>query len=121
MKFKKVLIPFLLILILTGCTNDSTSDLIDDTPIIENVTYSKNIKSIIDVNCLDCHASPPLFGAPMSLDTYEKVKQAINVRGLIGRITRENGQVGLMPYGGPRLPQDKIELIIKWQEQGLLE
>lgn len=121
MYFNKSIIALLFIFLITGCTNDSASDLTEETPIVENVTYAKDVKPIIDANCIACHNAPPINGAPMPLMTYENVKQAVKVRGLIGRISRENGQAGLMPNGGPRLPQEKIDLIIRWQDQGFQE
>lgn len=84
---------------------------------MEQVTYIQNIKSIIDNNCLSCHGTTPSSGAPMSLTTYENVKEAILNRGLIDRISREVGASGAMPLGGPKLPTNSINLIIQWQNQ----
>lgn len=114
----KRIIAIGIILFITGCTSDSTEDLIDNTPIGESITYSDDVKSIVDLNCISCHANPPINGAPMSLTTYENVKDAILHRGLIDRISRENGQPGLMPLGGPRLLQSKIDIIMQWEIQG---
>ncbi len=118
MNLKTFLIPLSGVVFFTSCTNDSTSDLIDNTP-IENVTYQLNVKSIIDNNCIVCHGTVPMNGAPMSLTTYENVKDAVLNRGLLNRITRDNGQPGLMPNGGPRLPQATIDVILQWQADGL--
>jgi hypothetical protein len=57
----------------------------------------------------------------MSLVTYENVKQAVLSRGLLDRISRNNGEEGLMPNGGPRMPQNNIDLINAWSAGGLLE
>ena len=46
---------------------DSNSDL---------VTY-QDVKPIIDNNCLNCHSNPTQNGAPMSLATYEEVKNSV--------------------------------------------
>ena len=104
-----------------ACTNDNPETLMEDIPIEGLTTYNQNVKSIIDNNCIRCHASTPLNGAPMSLVTYEQVKQAIQNRGLLNRISLENGNSSLMPQGGPRLPQATIDIIVKWQQDGLLE
>lgn len=109
------------ITILSSCSNNSSSDLIEPIPFVENVTYLENIKPIIESNCIVCHSSPPQNFAPMQLTTYNDVKLALQNRGLIGRITRDEGASGLMPNGGPKLPQSKIDLIIKWRDQGLQE
>lgn len=118
---KNLLFPvFVATIFLISCTNDSTSDLLEDIE-ITNVTYTTNIKSIIDNNCISCHATVPINYAPMSLTTYENVKEAMLNRGLIDRISKDQGDSDLMPYGGARLPQQLIDIVIEWQNQGLLE
>jgi hypothetical protein len=67
-----------------------------------------------------CHNNPPINGAPMSLLLYENVKDAVENRNLIGRIMG-TGLGPLMPFGGPKLPQNLIDIIIKWEADGLLE
>ena len=57
----------------------------------------------------------------MSLTTFLDVKNSVENSGLIDRITRNEGAGGLMPLGGPRLPQASIDLIVQWNEDGLLE
>ncbi len=105
---------------LVGCTYNSTADLIDVSP-LENVSYSANVKTIIDNNCIVCHGTIPVYGAPMSLTTYDNVKDAVLNRGMIDRISREEYETGLMPLGGPRLPQNLIDRIMQWQNQGFNE
>lgn len=108
------------ILMLTSCSNESTSDLID-IPQVENVTYSANIKPIIEISCLGCHGSPTDNGALGSFTTYEIVKQYVQDNRIIDRISKVEGQSGFMPLGGTRLPQQTIDLIIKWRDQGCPE
>jgi uncharacterized membrane protein len=107
--------------ILMSCTDDNPGTLIDTPPIPGVATYNQNVKSIIDNNCVVCHATVPKNGAPMSLVTYDQVKEAVLNRGLLTRISLENGNSSLMPKGGPRLPQTTIDVIKKWQQDGLLE
>ena len=112
---------YIISIILTfSCSNTSEEDLIDATPITSNVTYVDNVKSIIDNNCIMCHTNPPINGAPISLLTYNDVKNAVENNGLIARISSTD-QGFLMPFGGPRLPQNLIDLVIQWEEEGLLE
>ena len=113
-------IMLLPLLTLTSCSNESTTDLID-MPIVENVTYTNDVKPIIDANCLGCHSSPTANGAPMSLNTYEKVKEFVQNDKIIDRISRNQGQPGMMPLGGTRLPQPIIDLVVEWKQQGLQE
>lgn len=121
MKPKNIFSLILLGSVLVSCTDDNPETLMDTTPIVGAVTYNQNVKSIIDNNCISCHASTPRNGAPMSLVTYDQVKNAVQTRGLLNRISLENGNSSLMPQGGPRLPQTTIDIIIKWQQDGLLE
>lgn len=107
--------------ILMACTNDNPETLMDNKPIGGIVTYKQNVKSIIDNNCISCHGTTPTNGAPMSLVTYIQVKNAIENRGLLNRISLNNGNSLLMPQGGPRLPQATIDIVAQWQEDGLLE
>ena len=102
-----------------SCANDSEDDLIDQMPVPELVTYNDNVKSIIDNNCIFCHSEPPVNGAPYSLMDYNDVKN--NVASIINRISMQQGQGGLMPSGGPRLPQNIIDEVVQWQTDGLLE
>ena len=121
MNLKTLFLVLSLASILTSCTDDNPSTLIDSTPITGVATYNQNVKSIIDNNCVVCHAAVPQNGAPMSLVTYDQVKEAVLNRGLLTRISLENGNSSLMPRGGPRLPQATIDVIKKWQQDGLLE
>ncbi|UPT69820.1 MAG: hypothetical protein M0D53_11810 [Flavobacterium sp. JAD_PAG50586_2] len=102
-----------------GCTNDSTSDLIDNST--GEVTYNNTVKSVIENNCIVCHTLPPQNGAPMSLNTYEDVKNAVLNRGLINRISLAQGTPGMMPNGGMRLPQATIDKITQWAQNGMPE
>ncbi|GGD29348.1 c-type cytochrome [Flavobacterium orientale] len=119
MKMKRL---FLIVLVTPfySCTSDSISDLTDETPIVLS-TYNSNVKVIITNHCLNCHGATPANGAPMSLTTYENVKEAVLNRGLLDRISRAEGSPGAMPFGGPRLPQDQINAIEQWNTDGLLE
>lgn len=118
---KNKLILSLISIALLSCTNDSTSDLINIEPLPEVVTFNANIASITGTICVECHSATPIPGTDLSLDTYEKVKEAVMNRGLIGRISMQEGSSSLMPQGGPKLPQDTIDKFIKWQEDGLQE
>lgn len=112
-----ILLPSLLFL---GCTSDSESDLMH-TPSPNTVTYTNTVKSIIDNNCISCHGITPSGGAPMSLTTYQNVKDAVTNKGLIDRISRAQGASGMMPLGGTRLPQSSIDQITNWKNTGFTQ
>ncbi|MEL1239911.1 c-type cytochrome [Flavobacterium flavipallidum] len=106
---------------LMACSNENPETLMDNTPVQGVVTYKQNVKSIIDNNCISCHGATPTNGASFSLVTYTQVKNAMQNRGLLNRISLNNGNSLLMPQGGPRMPQATIDVVAKWQQDGLLE
>lgn len=120
MILKKTLLFASLALVFAGCTNDSTNDLTEVIPVEEIITFSR-VKTIMQANCNSCHGTNPTGGVPISLVTYDDVKTAVLENDLIGRMSIENGGDGLMPEGGPRLPQTTIDIVIKWQEDGFQE
>jgi uncharacterized membrane protein len=120
MKHTKTFFLYSCAVLFLSCTSDSESDL-TDIPNGEPVTYSGTVKNIIDTNCIMCHATTPVNGAPMSLTTYENVKSAVLTRGLLDRISRTQGSPGMMPNGGTRLPQNIIDQVVEWNNDGLLE
>lgn len=83
------------------------------------ITYNKDVKSIIDANCISCHSSGR-SAAFRPLTTFAQVKAAVESAGLLGRIQLQSGQQGLMPQGG-RMAQANIDLIVKWNTDGLKE
>ena len=120
MKIRFISVTVLSIVFMLSCSNNSESDLIEDNNTPELVTYNSDIKTIIDNNCIVCHGNPPQNGAPMPLTTYENVKEAVLNRNLIDRISSTDPSY-LMPFGGQRLPQNLIDMVIQWEANGLLE
>ncbi len=101
-----------------GCSNgndDMNSEPIPDST--SKITYTNEIKTIMMNNCYDCHNNPASNGAPMSLTTYQEVKNAVNSRGLINRI---NSTTNPMPPSGIMSLNNKA-LIQQWKDDGLLE
>lgn len=105
--------------LILSCTNDSTTDLINTEPLPEQVSFAKDVKSIIENNCTVCHGATPIPGTNLSLTNYDEVRNAVLNKGLIGRISMNEGSSSLMPQGGPKLPTTTINIIKKWQEDGL--
>jgi len=109
------------ILLFASCSQSTFDDIeVEEEPLPEIVTYQE-VKPIIDNVCLSCHSNPPQNGAPMPLLNFDNVKEAILNRDLLNKISKNEGEDGLMPLGGPRLPQSSIDLIFQWSEDGLLE
>lgn len=94
---------------------DEANNLLPNQDLI--VTYNSEIASIMSVNCISCHSSPPVNGARFPLTTYTEVKEGIDL--VLNRVQRKPGDPKLMPIGGAKLPQNKINLIQKWKDDGL--
>ncbi|SIP96211.1 hypothetical protein SAMN05880574_10320 [Chryseobacterium sp. RU37D] len=110
---KKLLFIFSSAVVLIACESRTYEEISDNTPIAEQVTFTKDVKPIIDANCVSCH-SP---GA-QALTNYSEVKA--NINNIIDRISRPNGDPLKMPQGGSLSPS-QINIITKWKADGLLE
>lgn len=117
MKYTEILLLLCLSILLSNCSYDSEEDLIevqnddDEVPIL--ITYDQDIRPILQNNCVVCHASPPVNGAPFALINYDQVSQRADL--ILTAISRQNGQAAAMPPPG-RLPQSTIDLIEQWIE-----
>lgn len=122
--FPTLLKPVFLIIavgLLYGCTARTMDDVMEPIEEAPELVTFQDVEFVFTTVCQACHSNPPQNGAPMPLVTYEDVRDAILDRSLIDRISREEGESGAMPLGGPRLPQPTIDLIVQWNEDGLLE
>ncbi|RZJ50353.1 MAG: cytochrome c [Flavobacterium sp.] len=129
---KKAIALIILMAAFTSCSDSDTYQDIETSPETGTppdtgnpgtdptfVTYTKNVKAVIDANCIGCHQSGRSAGfAPLT--TYAEVKAAVENTGLLNRIQLQTGQQGIMPQGG-RMSQTNIDLIVKWNTDGLKE
>ncbi|MBF4518899.1 cytochrome c [Flavobacterium sp. ANB] len=106
-----------IILSLYGCESNTYESLEEPEVIVGTVTYNANTKAVFDANCIACH---PSGGTLTPLETYAEVKDAMQNTNLLDRIQRQNGTPGQMPKAG-RMSQDKINTILQWNTDGLLE
>ena len=116
----KLFVSVLSLVILTSCSSDSEDDLTgtDDTPGDGVVTYTANIRPILNSNCVGCHGSPTTNGAPFSLTTFNQVSSRAS--GIINAVSKQTGEAGAMPPSG-RMPQANIDLIQQWIDDGTPE
>ena len=108
-------------ILFTSCENSSESDLIEQTPLTENITYTEHIKPIIDANCVDCHSNPAVGGASVPMTNFEQVKLVFENTDALDRMNRQPGESGFMPQYRTRLPQVSIDLVEQWMNEGYLE
>ena len=119
--FYKVQLFCLFIFTLCGCSETSPMDLVKLQTGVEINSYQKNIKEIIANNCISCHSTIPVNGAPMSLNSLASLKEAILNRGLINRLNLDSSNNLAMPLGGPKLLPSQINSIVKWQNEGFVD
>jgi hypothetical protein len=88
---------------------------------VPEVTYSNDIKRILNGNCNfpACHG---VGGGEGGLNTYEEVMGQVmpgDARGsYLYRLVTEKTAVKMPPSGYPRVSQEDIRLIYLWIEQG---
>lgn len=108
-----------------SCTNDSEADLVEieqeqgaDDQSNNGETYENTIKAIMQSSCVGCHDNPLRNGAPFALLTYQQVSARAN--NILSAMSRQNGATAAMPPSG-RLPQNTINKIQEWIDNGILE
>lgn len=113
---KKIFSLLLIALFFFNCTSDSTDNLTIPTPI--SITYTANVKSIIDQSCATsgCHNSAS-NSSNLTLETFTQVKNALINRNALVRMESTNNP---MPASG-NLPSTSIQIIKDWRDQGYLE
>jgi uncharacterized membrane protein len=100
--------------VLAGCVGSDDSA---DMMVPMDVTYEGNIRAIVQNNCIMCHTDPPVNEAPMPLNTYDALRNAVETRPLLTRI---NSISNPMPPTG-LLPDAPRALIQEWVDQGFPE
>lgn len=80
-------------------------------------TYTGDIKTLIDQECIACHGATGA-AAGFDISTYQKTVNQIDL--IIARIDLQTGQNGVMPVAG-RMAEEKIQAFIAWQSQGMPE
>ncbi len=89
----------------------------DDDPDPGSLSYAADIRPIFQSNCTSCHGNPPTQNAPMSLTTLQEIMDAVDNRGLLGRI---NNTANPMPPTG-LLPSTTRQRIEDWVDLGFPE
>lgn len=91
----------------TGCSITQT------VKVLSGVSYSAEIKTIIDTNCAisGCHVSGG--AAPVSFSSFSNVQSSASQ---IKSLT----QSGAMPKNGTKLPQAQLDAIACWVDDGAL-
>ncbi|AUP80820.1 hypothetical protein [Flavivirga eckloniae] len=119
MYLKRIIYTLTFSLLLFSCSSNN-NDALNPDPDPDpdpntKITYEGNVKNIINSNCVQCHASTPVNGAPFSLTTFTEVKNRVD-----GILSRINNASSPMPPSG-LMPSNNRTLIQQWKDDGLLE
>jgi len=98
-----------------GVAGDPVTVTITVTP--PKVTYNAHVKPLFTTSCTPCHMASGYNS--LKLDQYTSSKNKIT--NILDRVKREQNAAGFMPSGGTKLSADKIALLEKWLDDGLLE
>ena len=113
---------FTFLFIFNRCTNESEENLLNgkvcDTL---NLTYSNDIKPILEANCYSCHDNTNSCSCNFNIQNFEELKAMLVNGTLISAINRIPGYRYQMPYGKPKLPDCTIKKISAWNNAGHLQ
>jgi hypothetical protein len=95
-------------------TEKTTTD--SEKPMVQTVSYERDIKPIMIRSCTPCHY--PEKGRKKQLDTYEAVSD--NVSQIIKMVSLDPSDEHFMPYESKKQPlsEQEIELFKTWKAEG---
>ena len=136
--FIVLIIVLLMLAMLLACNSGTTTSGDTSTTGVSGVSFSQDIQSIFNSNCVVCHQSATATG-DLNLETGFAYINLVNVEStqsplmlvapgdsdgsyLLNKLRGTQGEVGggglRMPYGASPLQQSQINLIQQWIEQG---
>lgn len=106
-------------LVLVSCSKKNEQDLMGGTTCdSNNMTYTINIKPILQNFCFSCHGNG-LSPNGINFDSYAGVKAVTDNGKLVGSITHASGFLA-MPLAAPKLSDCNINKIKDWVNRGAL-
>ena len=113
-KIRKEFLVFIVSVFFVSCLRNVEEDVIDDGEVIvdscSEITFSQNIKPIIDAACIDCHG---IGGNFPNLTSYSAISS--NANSVKAEVVSRR-----MPKG-ISLTQSEIDAIVCWVESGALD
>lgn len=101
---------------LVGCYYDVEEVLYPNGCDTSEITYSQDVRTILESNCLTCH-DPLSQNGNVNLEGYDNVKVYVDNGKLLGTIRHEDG-FSAMPQGTSQLSSCTIEKIQAWVDAG---
>jgi len=102
--------------LLVSCNKEDTPDTVDCTGLTP--TYTSDIKTILDASCAKsgCHDATSMANN-INLSTYTSARNVSQGNRFLGAVQHKSGFMP-MPQDGPKLSQDKIDLLTCWVQNG---
>jgi hypothetical protein len=98
-----------------SCYYDKYEDLHPNGCDTTSISYTSNIKPIIDDQCGSCHN--PSYNQQPYLTSYDECKTAVESGSVINRIDKEASDPSIMPPSG-KMNQCSISFVKVWKSQG---
>lgn len=111
---------FILSTIIVACSRKLNPEQTNITKPRKEITtnYKTMVSDLISTKCTPCHL-PTKGGFKTSLDNYDAVKKYIS--DIIVRVQLPSSEKNYMPFKKPPLTKEEINLLIKWNEEGMPE
>ena len=113
LKIRKEFLLLLLTIFLASCLKNVEEPIIDEgveePDACANITFTKDVKPVIDANCIQCHGSG---GNSPNLTSYNSISASANS-------VKSEVASRRMPRGSS-LSQDDIDAVVCWVESGAL-
>jgi len=112
LNFTKLLLSIFLLLLFSSCLTNVETPIVEEDPTIDpcaEITFSQNVKQIIDNNCVQCHGSGGNFP---NLTTYNGVSAN-------AALVKSETVSRRMPQG-TSLTNEEISAISCWVDAGAL-
>jgi len=95
------------------CRNSAFALLFASSALAQKVDFTKDVAPILEQSCVSCHSAGKAL-----LDKKSLVPGKPDASLLYKLAAMPAGRAGAMPPGGPRLPEDKLDVLKRWIEQG---
>lgn len=115
-KFKIIALMLPLAAVLSNCSSaKKNKDYVD----VKKITYTNDVKPIIENSCTPCHMPPQGRKEPFA--NYEQVKT--HIAAILERVNLPQDNRKFMPPVNkkPALTEAQVALLVEWQKQNMPE
>ncbi|MBL4560456.1 MAG: hypothetical protein JKX79_05680 [Labilibaculum sp.] len=112
---KKIILSFISLFILAGCTSDSEEELYSNCE-TDNMSFQIHISPYLENNCISCH-NQNLSSGGIDYSRFAGIKSGVDDGSLLGSIKHET-EYEAMPPNEPKTDDCKINQIKAWINPG---